>query len=79
MSAFSFHSSLQRIVEKAASRLVLVPQIFLNRRSVRAVDFSDHFTACEFILRISLFPVSVEASSDLLNLVMLHDVEVALV
>ena len=56
-----------------------VIQIFLNRLSVSTVDFSDHFTACEFILRISLFPVSVEAFSDLRNLVMLHDVEVALV
>jgi hypothetical protein len=56
-----------------------VIQIFLNRLSVSTVDFSDHFTACEFILRISLFPVSVEAFPDLWNLVMLHDVEVALV
>ena len=56
-----------------------VIQIFLNRLSVSTVDFSDHFTACEYFLRISLSPVSVEAFSDLRNLVMLHDVEVALV
>ena len=81
MLSSSFYSSLQRIVEKAARRLLVwVLQIFfLNRLSVRVVDFSDYFTAREFILRILLFSVSVEASSDSRNLVMVRDVEVALV
>ena len=47
--------------------------------SVRTVDFSDYFTACEFIFRFSLFIVSVDASSLSRGLVMLNDVEVALV
>ena len=91
VSAFSFHSSLQRSIKQAAWRLLMrvlqifffswsdVIQVSLNQFSVRTVDFSDYFTACEFILRFSLFTVSVDASSLSRGLVMLHDVEVALV
>jgi hypothetical protein len=89
VSAFSFHSSLQRLVEKVARRLLVwVLQIFffiwcysdfLESAFSKYCRFLRSFHCLWIYFLISLFPVSVEAFSDLRNLVMLHDVEVSLV